>query len=345
MNNNKLLIVAAAILSVFLGAVAFNKLHVPDKLPQPQLESQFKLIPEKTEPIKLAEKPNISVITPTYLDYPDIIKQLNKWHNEAPELTEIGTYGKSTHSNDLYYIRLNNKLTKGNKPVVLLTACIHGNESWATGLMMAHFGNLLNSYRSTPELTDLIDTRDIYFIPVVSPDSYPFSRFVDGVDPNRNFPNPHKQQNQVKPVKALMDFFVKINPKATISCHTWGRACLIPWGDSLTNCPDYNEYQRVVGTMCSLMNYKFMRTCDMYGKHGLNVPPPRDLLVGNNGTPIYGTEVDWYYRNGSMAIVMEIGTHQRKPTYEEIKSEFERTYKGILFFIKEAPETNLSIKR
>ena len=31
--------------------------------------------------------------------------------------------------------------------------------------------------------------RDIYFIPVVSPDSYPKSRIVDKVDPNRDFPH------------------------------------------------------------------------------------------------------------------------------------------------------------
>ena len=51
-----------------------------------------------------------------------------------------------------------------------------------------------------------------------------------------------------------------------------------------------------------------------------------------------GSEVDYFYRNGSMSLVIEFGTHQHKPTLKEIKTEFERTKGSITFFIKEAPE-------
>jgi hypothetical protein len=68
-------------------------------------------------------------------------------------------------------------------------------------------------------------------------------------------------------------------------------------------------------------------------------------------SPIYGTEVDWYYRNGAFAttpnrkrihrgafaIVMEFGTHQHIPSQSDIDSEFRRTFQAVLYFIKEAP--------
>ena len=53
--------------------------------------------------------------------------------------------------------------------------------------------------------------------------------------------------------------------------------------------------------------------------------------------PIFGTEVDWYYRNGSIPIVIEFGTHQRIPTDKDIQIEFDKTYEAMLHFIKEAP--------
>jgi hypothetical protein len=36
-------------------------------------------------------------------------------------------------------------------------------------------------------------------------------------------------------------------------------------------------------------------------------------------------------------IVMEVGTHQHAPSSQEIQSEVQRTYKGVLYFIREAP--------
>jgi len=61
--------------------------------------------------------------------------------------------------------------------------------------------------------------------------------------------------------------------------------------------------------------------------------------------PIYGTEVDWYYRNNSFAVVMEFGTHQRKPTLEEIKFEYNRTNDAFLYFLEKAPTTKLDPNR
>jgi hypothetical protein len=37
------------------------------------------------------------------------------------------------------------------------------------------------------------------------------------------------------------------------------------------------------------------------------------------------------------AIVMEFGTHQRLPSHEEIKNEFNMTWKAFLIFLEKAP--------
>jgi hypothetical protein len=291
--------------------------------------------------------PEISNSFPSYLNYVNTVKQLKEWQDEAPELVEVGTYGRSTRNQDLYYIRIRNKRIMGLQPRVLITACIHGNEPLSASTTMAMIGTILKEYGDNEEVTRLIDSRDIYFIPVVSPDSYPHSRHVDGVDPNRNFPGPSSPNiRSVAPVAALRDLFLQINPQAVISGHTWGRVFLIPYGDTNVKNHNWDDYKRIVGQMCDMSGYKMLRAYDLYTNNGLAIPQP----IRAEYRPIYGSEVDWYYRNGAFAssqfgqihsgafsIVMEMGTHQRIPTMQEIRTEFDMTFRGVLYFIKEAP--------
>jgi hypothetical protein len=279
------------------------------------------------EPIVISEPnlpklPNITTKIPNHLSYKGIVEQLKKWNTEAPDLTEVGIYGKTSKNQDIYYFKIKAKNEK--KKTVMITAAIHGNEPHSAATLMAYIGNILGS----KELFNIIEERDLYFIPVVSPDSYPRSRHVDGVDPNRDFPTPSNPNKiSVPPIKAIQEFYKKIKPNAVISMHTWGRVFLIPYGDKNDLCPDNKEYQEIIGETAKLCNYRIIRACQMYSQ------------------PIYGTEVDWYYRNGSFAVVMEIGVHQNIPTLKEIEEEFNRTFKGILYFIQKAPLVQLKYKQ
>lgn len=275
-------------------------------------------------PPKNPETPKLAVIIPPYLEYGDIVNQLKQWQEEAPDLIYFNTYGKSRQGKEIAYICLTNKLNKQEKETVLLTAAIHGNEPWSTGCMMAYAGMLASEYGKNPVVTELLDSRKVYIVPVVSPDSYPNSRTVDGVDPNRDFPGPHNPDHISSPsVVAIQDFFLKISPKAVISGHTFGRVFLTPYGDTTKKTPNEAEYQEIIGQMSKMSKYRLDRICNNYGK------------------PIFGTEVDWYYRNGAFSLVMECGSHQIKPSHEQIKEEFGRTWEAVLHFIKYAPLVEL----
>lgn len=266
------------------------------------------------------ESPNITIQIPSYLDYTATVSQLKIWNQEAKDLTEVDTYGKSAKGISLYYIRVTNKLKVKPKPKVLITACIHGNEPLSASTIMGYIGTMLERYGKDQRITELIDTRDIYFVPVISPDSYPQSRYVNGVDPNRDFPGPkNPDKKSVPPVAAIQNLFKQIKPNAVISGHTWGRVYLIPWGDQTKTSPNEDDYQKIIGEMGRLSGYKIKHACQMYNR------------------PIFGTEIDWYYRNGAFAIVMEFGTHQNIPSQSDIKTEFEMTFTAIQHFIQEAP--------
>lgn len=280
------------------------------------------VVPQQPLPIQpeiqLPPTANITNPIPGHLSYSGIVEQLRQWNREAPAMTEIGVYGKTSKGKDLYFIRINGK-NDSAKPKVLITACIHGNEPHSTSIVMGYAGSLLDRYGKSLEITKLLDTRDIYIIPVVSPDSYPSSRHVDGVDPNRDFIN-----KTSAPVRALQNFFLQHKFSAVISGHTFGRMLLIPYGDKMSFCSNHQDYMRIVGQMGRLTNYRILRACELYSQ------------------PIYGGELDWFYRNGAFSLVMEFGTHQHEPTMEETKYEFERTWKAILIFLEEAPKVEIS---
>ena len=327
---------------VVLGILITLKPKLSPQLPENNPYDNFTpppIVPEQPKPVT----PNISVSTPSFLQYNGIIEQLKTWNKEAPELTKIDVYGQTAKKKDLYYIEISNFKSNSIKPKVLITACIHGNEPHATSTVMAYIGNMLANYGKDEKITKLIDERDIYFIPVVSPDSYPNSRQVDGVDPNRDFDNLRSPS-----IRAIQKFFNKEKFNAAWSGHTWGRVFLMPWGDSMEKCPDDASYREIAGEMASLANYRLIRACEMYNAAGLNNPPIRygskEWNPNKAMSPIYGAELDWYYRNGAFAVVCEYGTHQQKPSDAETKSEFERTFKAFLCFVEKAPIVDLKIK-
>jgi hypothetical protein len=318
MKNNIIKLATIAILAAITLFVYNQK--IKSKTEEPK-----KLLVKKVEQKQYLKTYDISNKVPDHLSYPQTIEHLKKWKEEAPDIVEVGVYGKTKSGTDLYYIRINQKDIK-NKPTVLYTSCIHGNEPLAAGITMAYIGTLLDGYNKNNEITEIINSRDLYFIPVVSPDSYPISRFVDGVDPNRDFSSPKFPQHKSSPsVEALIDFYWKIRPKAVISGHTFGKLLLTPFGDNYGLSQHDKDYVRIVGRMAEICGYKKIPCAELYSR------------------PISGTEVDWFYRNGSMAVVIEFGSHQDKPTQEEIYKEFKITKDAINLFIKEAPLVSIIV--
>jgi len=215
----------------------------------------------------------------------------------APEPYEPdqGVYGKSTRGQDLKWYRVGNA-----GPKVLITACIHGNEPYSEKTVSAFMEKL----RKDPP-----KNRRVYIVPIVSPDSYPNSREVDGVDPNRNW----DAAQPITPIKALQDFFLKMNFQAAMSCHTGaGGGWFYPYGNKNDLCPDDAAYQQMFKDMSATQQqpYYTKRACEMYGH------------------PIHGSELDWYYAHGAIALVTELKT----------KNDVDNIYDAFKVFIDQAPQ-------
>ena len=74
-------------------------------------------------------------------------------------------------------------------PKALFVGGIHGNEKVGVYMVLRLIEVLLNGYGDDRRVKNLVDQREIWFIPVLNPDGYVASRRKNarGVDLNRNF--------------------------------------------------------------------------------------------------------------------------------------------------------------
>jgi len=257
----------------------------------------------------------LNIVPDRELTFEEVNKWVDKWHKAAPEITEVGVVGQHKE-HDIKYIRVGNK----TGPKVLIIATIHGNEKLCTMTMLGVFGKMLDAYGEDAKVTKLLQERDIYFVPIVSPEGFiNNSRHVMGLDPNRNFNGPRlSRKDSIPCVNALKKFHQKHHFNAVMSCHDYGRIYFYPWG--YVNKPTQidSEYKQLLAQMARLNGYQV------------------DQIYHHSAPPYYGYEVDWFYRHGAVTIVNEIGT-RFEARKAEIDKEVQDNFRSTLLFIEKAP--------
>lgn len=194
--------------------------------------------------------------------------QLKKIHATYPHITQLKTIGHSIQKRPLLAMRLTNEKIKGKKPQVLFLATHHAREWVATEIAMRLIKYLTSNYGSIVRVTDLLNTTEVWIIPVGNPDGYQYTftserlwrknlrdndgdeqiTIADGVDPNRNF-NSHwgrddegsspswsdqtyrgPAPNSEPETQAVVAFIQKHDFKFIISYHTYSNLILYAWG-------------------------------------------------------------------------------------------------------------------
>jgi len=249
-----------------------------------------------------------------YLSYDEVKNCVKDWNKTCPEITEYGVYGHNRKDDELFYLRVG---TPGCKKV-LIHACLHGDERLGSCALLGIMGRMLHDYGRDEDVTWLIKNREIYFVPVFSPESYLKSRHIEQGDPNRGWAYPgSKSDNTSSPIEAMKKFVLEKKFDALVDCHTFGEIVYFP---SILSNEDKDAMKNLTSKMGELSGY-------------------------NNG-PIgrtAGYAIDWYYwKTNSPAVLIEFadGPTHNMPI-QKVAPEVEKTYKMLLYFIREAPEIKL----
>lgn len=265
-------------------------------------------IPEVPNPVP--EKYDITPYPNRYLSYQEVYDLLKKWSQEAPEIARFGEYGETPQGRKFFYLRIG---TPG-KPKILIHATIHGNERLATGATLWMMHQMLHDYGRKEDVTELVKTRDVWFVPILSPDSYLRSRYIEGVDPNRDYPYPGRRPHTPStPIRKIMELHEKEKFLGVISGHTTGEIYFWP---SLCKGEDARIHSRLAQEMSRISGYRNSR---------IDYRPN-------------GYEIDWYYWKGAIAILTEFGRGSHNQPVSAISVHGKRNYGAYMHFIKKVPE-------
>jgi hypothetical protein len=197
--------------------------------------------------------------------------QLYKIQNRYNKITQIEDIGHSIQNRPILAMRLGPKNYKWSqkkaKPQVLFLANLNARDWIATEIGMRLIYSLAENYGKDSKITDLLDTVDVWVIPVANPDGYEYTfttdrlwtknlrdndgdgqiTIADGVNLNRNF-DAHwglneegssavasdltyhgTTANSEPETRAISRFINANNIKFIVSYNSYGDEILYPW--------------------------------------------------------------------------------------------------------------------
>lgn len=311
-----LLIMCIPCLFLAEGLLIYKK-TMTDKNSYQLIKKQVESFGDK-KPVKKSHDLSFSIspVLESYKTYNDIVDQMNKWQKEAPSMTEMIKYGKTANGTECNYLRIGTK----EKPKVLVHSGLYGDEEFAILASMNIMEKILSKYGKDDEVTWLLDNRDIYFVPVCSPDSYLKSDKIEGYNPHTSFPYPKRPNNpSPSPVKLLMTMMNNLKFKAVLNMHTPGESIYAP---EICKKDDGDKINALVSKMVGLNGYKTERLENAHGS---------------------GSDVDWFYSCGATSVQMMWGKKSRQYIeYSEVSRSVERSFNSIILFMKEGTELELN---
>ncbi|MBI2605655.1 MAG: zinc carboxypeptidase [Deltaproteobacteria bacterium] len=243
-------------------------------------------------------------------DYKEMTKALGDLAAAYPNILKMFSIGKSLENRDIWCVQVNSSATRGRidgrrtfsaKPGAVFMGNHHAREHVSAEIPFMILEFIAKNYGSDPAITRLVDTRDIYFIPMVNPDGAEFditggsyhmhrkntrrnSEGSVGVDLNRNYgfmwgtggsskdpssdvymgPRPFSEP-ETQAIKAFVES--RPNVKVLLSYHTFSELILYPWGhkyDAIDNQKDRDTYTAMARTMAKWNGYKPEQSSELY---------------------------------------------------------------------------------
>ncbi len=113
-----------------------------------------------------------------YKTYEEMGAALDNLVEQYPGQAEKVSIGKSAEGRDIWALRVTDNIDNknANKPGIVVTGCHHARE-WATTEVPLHTATkVLEEFGSTEEGTKRLEQGELWFIPMVNPDGYEYSR-------------------------------------------------------------------------------------------------------------------------------------------------------------------------
>ncbi|XP_061180741.1 carboxypeptidase A2-like [Saccostrea echinata] len=217
----------------------------------------------------------------TYLMWEDFELWLQEKSTNFPGMMELKSIGKSNEGRDIWQVKVAADINAPKKPAMYIECLAHARE-WITGsaclgtidILTANYGK---SGTLGQQATLMLDKFDWYFIPMMNPDGYNFSKqnrlwrknrrvnvvsSCPGVDLNRNFAadwggagsssnwcsDTYRggSANSEPEAQAVINAVAETGDvRSYLSIHSYSQLLLVPYAYDNVKAPDYNELKNV----------------------------------------------------------------------------------------------------
>ncbi len=267
----------------------------------------------------------------------------------------------------LWYVRLSdNASVKEEEPGVLYTALHHADEPLGMMQMMYFIYYLAENYGSDPEVTYLLNSRELDFIPIFNPDGYLYNQQLNpnggglwrtnrqryhvtwtdypffGIDLDRNYSYRHNTEVLIagsdhfqgtyafdaRETRGFMAWLKReSNLNIVLNYHGPGRSVVYPWNySSYEQTKDSVVYARYANEMTQTNGFRF-------GTNGQMEFEAEDSITLHGYHYLsMGTAEDWLYgEKGILAMKVAVGGRMRWPPRDSIQKMCEETVRLNLF--------------
>jgi hypothetical protein len=260
-----------------------------------------------------------------YLTYSQFRDTMATIAADNPSICKLETLGTSFRGRLLLAMKVSDSpLVHENEPAVHFEGGIHGDEkiAWAVAFEMLKY--LVSSYDTDTLVTRLVDTRELWFLPMYNPDGYdttPARRYNgNNVDLNRNWGwmwgweyNMGSAPFSEPENRAVLNHVLHHPFVMFVSFHAGTEFISYPWSCDSTEVTPENQLMDVLSQRYSIPNgYP-------YGQGSVGM------------YPINGSTKDYDYGQGMLGWSIEVH-YTKTPPAETIQPTFNRNRTAILEF-------------
>jgi hypothetical protein len=176
----------------------------------------------------------------SYPSWTQYLAIMQDFQSSYPSLCRLDTIGTSINGRLVLALKISDNVNADEpEPEVFYSSTIHGDELAGYVLMLRLVDYLLSNYTSDPEVKNLVDNLEIWINPLANPDgtytngdtiAYPVRSNADGIDLNRNFPDPLDPNiTQEKETSDMIKFMRKHKFVISANFHSGSEVVNYPW--------------------------------------------------------------------------------------------------------------------
>lgn len=232
-----------------------------------------------------------------YHTFDQTIDTLNALEKKYPAIVSRFTMGKSVEGRELAGVRLSSKYPADSLPTAIFMGCHHAREHLSVEVPLKLAVYLAENYSKDTRIKNLLDTREVWIVPMVNPDGAEYDISTGsyklwrknrakggyGVDLNRNYSKGWGGQgssgNQSSDTyrgpsafsepetQAVRDFVkARKNTRTLLTYHTFSELVMWPWGHTYNkvSSTDNDVFEKMGKKMASWNGYKAQKSSELY---------------------------------------------------------------------------------